>query len=85
MLLSDPPGARKTLIARSMPGILPRMTIEGALDVTRICSVADQLSPDEPLVRHRLFRSPHHTVSYIGLIGGERWPKPGEPRGAFFG
>ena len=78
MLMSGPPGAGKTLIARSMPGILPRLTIEEALDVTRIYSVADQLSPDEPLVRHRPFRSPHHTVSYAGLIGGGRWPKPGE-------
>ena len=71
-----------------MPGILPQMVIEVALDVTRICSVADQLSPDEPLIRHRPFRSPHHTVSYAGLIGGGRWPKPGEislaHRGALF-
>ncbi len=78
LIMSGPPGAGKTLIARSMPGILPRMTIEEALDVTRIYSVADQLSPDEPLVVHRPFRSPHHTVSYAGLIGGGRWPKPGE-------
>jgi magnesium chelatase family protein len=78
MLMSGPPGAGKTLIARSMPGILPKMTVEEALDVTRIYSVADQLSADEPLVRHRPFRSPHHTVSYAGLIGGGRWPKPGE-------
>ena len=54
------------------------MTVDEALDVTRIYSVADQLSPDEPLVRYRPFRSPHHTVSYAGLIGGGRWPKPGE-------
>jgi len=78
MLMSGPPGAGKTLIARSMPGILPRLTIEESLDVTRIYSVADQLSPEEPLVRYRPFRSPHHTVSYAGLIGGGRWPKPGE-------
>ncbi len=78
MLMSGPPGSGKTLLARSMPGILPRLTIEEALDVTRIYSVADQLSPDEPLLRHRPFRSPHHTVSYAGLIGGGRWPKPGE-------
>jgi magnesium chelatase family protein len=78
LLMAGPPGAGKTLIARSMPGILPRMSIEEALDVTRIYSVADQLSPDEPLIRHRPFRSPHHTVSYAGLIGGGRWPKPGE-------
>lgn len=78
LLMSGPPGAGKTLIARSMPGILPQMSIEEALDVTRIYSVADQLSSDEPLIRHRPFRSPHHTVSYAGLIGGGRWPKPGE-------
>jgi magnesium chelatase family protein len=78
LLMTGPPGAGKTLIARAMPGILPRLTIEEALDVTRIYSVADQLSPDEPLVRHRPFRAPHHTVSYAGLVGGGRWPKPGE-------
>ena len=54
LVMVGPPGAGKTLIARSMPGILPRMAIEEALDVTRIYSVADQLSPDEPLIRHRL-------------------------------
>jgi magnesium chelatase family protein len=54
------------------------MSIEESLDVTRIYSVADQLSPSEPLVRHRPFRAPHHTVSYAGLVGGGRWPKPGE-------
>jgi magnesium chelatase family protein len=78
LLMTGPPGSGKTLIARSMPSILPKLTIDEALDVTRIYSVADQLSPDEPLVRHRPFRSPHHTVSYAGLIGGGRWPKPGE-------
>jgi magnesium chelatase family protein len=78
LLMSGPPGAGKTLIARSMPGILPQMTIDEALDVTRIYSVADHLSADEPLIRFRPFRAPHHTVSYAGLIGGGRWPKPGE-------
>jgi hypothetical protein len=66
-----------------MPGILPSLTIQEALDVTRIYSVADMLPADEPLIRQRPFRSPHHTVSYAGLVGGGRWPKPGEISLAF--
>jgi magnesium chelatase family protein len=61
-----------------MPGILPRMSIEEALDVTRIYSVADQLPPDVPLIRSRPFRAPHHTISHAGLVGGGNWPHPGE-------
>jgi magnesium chelatase family protein len=61
-----------------VPGILPRMSIEEALDVTRIYSVADQLPPEVPLVRERPFRSPHHTISHAGLVGGGNWPHPGE-------
>jgi len=78
MLLVGPPGAGKTLLARAMPGILPRLTIDEALDVTRIYSVADQLPPDVPLVRNRPFRAPHHTISHAGLVGGGNWPHPGE-------
>jgi magnesium chelatase family protein len=78
VLLIGPPGAGKTLLARAIPGILPRMTIEEALDVTRIYSVADQLPPDVPLIRHRPFRAPHHTISHAGLVGGGNWPHPGE-------
>jgi magnesium chelatase family protein len=78
MLMVGPPGAGKTLLARSMPGILPRLTIEEALDVTRIYSVADQLPPDTPLIQNRPFRSPHHTISHAGLVGGGNWPHPGE-------
>jgi len=78
MMMVGPPGAGKTLIARSMPSILPRLTLDEALDITRIYSVADALPPDEPLIRHRPFRAPHHTISYAGLVGGGRWPKPGE-------
>jgi len=78
MLMIGPPGAGKTLLARAMPGILPHMSIEEALDVTRIYSVADQLPADVPLIRNRPFRSPHHTISHAGLVGGGNWPHPGE-------
>jgi magnesium chelatase family protein len=77
-LMSGPPGAGKTLLARAMPGILPKMTIDEALDVTRIYSVADQLPPDTPLIQNRPFRSPHHTISHAGLVGGGNVPHPGE-------
>jgi magnesium chelatase family protein len=78
VLLVGSPGAGKTLLARAMPGILPEMSIEEALDVTRIYSVADQLPAGTPLIRHRPFRSPHHTISHAGLVGGGNIPKPGE-------
>jgi magnesium chelatase family protein len=78
VLLIGPPGAGKTLLARAMPGILPRMTIDEALDVTRIYSVADQLPGDVPLIRNRPFRAPHHTISHAGLVGGGNLPHPGE-------
>lgn len=77
-LMSGPPGAGKTLIARSLPGILPRMRVEEALEVTKIYSVAGLLPADTPLIRHRPFRAPHHTISYAGLVGGGAWPRPGE-------
>jgi magnesium chelatase family protein len=78
VLMIGTPGAGKTLLARALPGILPRMTIDEALDVTRIYSVADQLPPETPLIRHRPFRAPHHTISHAGLVGGGNWPHPGE-------
>ncbi len=78
MLMVGPPGAGKTLLARALPGILPKLTIDEALDVTRIYSVSDQLSEKRPLVRTRPFRAPHHTISHAGLVGGGNWPQPGE-------
>ncbi len=78
VLLVGSPGAGKTLLARAMPSILPEMSIEESLDVTRIYSVADQLPAGMPLIRHRPFRAPHHTISHAGLVGGGNIPKPGE-------
>jgi magnesium chelatase family protein len=76
--MAGSPGAGKTLLARALPGILPEMSIEESLDVTRIFSVADQLPPGTPLIKNRPFRSPHHTISHAGLVGGGNIPKPGE-------
>ncbi|GIK73853.1 MAG: Fis family transcriptional regulator [Chloroflexota bacterium] len=78
LIMRGPPGAGKTLLARALPSILPRLTLREALDITRIYSVADALPAGEPLVRYRPFRAPHHTISHAGLVGGGRWPKPGE-------
>ena len=78
MLMNGPPGAGKTLLARSLPGIMPRMSIDEALDVTRIYSILDRLPADTPLIQHRPFRAPHHTISHAGLVGGGTWPQPGE-------
>lgn len=78
LLLVGPPGAGKTLIARRLPGILPPLTFDEALEVTAIHSVAGLLPAGRGLVAVRPFRAPHHTVSTAALIGGGPHPRPGE-------
>ncbi len=78
VLMTGPPGSGMTLLARALPSILPAMSVDEALDVTQIYSVADQLPEDIPLIQSRPFRSPHHTISHAGLVGGGNWPRPGE-------
>ena len=76
--MSGPPGSGKTLLARSLPSILPPLSGEEALDVTKIYSISGLLPASSPLIKHRPFRSPHYTTSNAGLVGGGRIPKPGE-------
>jgi len=77
-IMVGPPGSGKTLLARALPGILPRLSPAEALDVTRIYSVSGHLGRERAYARTRPFRAPHHTVSYAGLVGGGHVPRPGE-------
>lgn len=66
------------MLARSLPSILPPLTMEEAIEVTKIYSVTGLLPRDIPLIVERPFRSPHYTISHVGLVGGGQWPRPGE-------
>ncbi|MCC7051406.1 MAG: YifB family Mg chelatase-like AAA ATPase [Bacteroidia bacterium] len=78
VLLIGPPGAGKTMLSKRMPGILPPLTLEEALETTKIHSVAGKLNKHSGLVVNRPFRSPHHTISDVALVGGGGNPQPGE-------
>lgn len=78
ILMIGPPGSGKTMLARRLPSILPKLTYEEALEITKVYSAAGVLDTKDGLVKVRPFRSPHHTVSNIALVGGGRVPKPGE-------
>lgn len=78
MLMIGPPGSGKTMIAQRIPTILPDMSFEESLEVTKVHSIAGTLSENSPIITERPFRHPHHTISSIGLSGGGTHPKPGE-------
>lgn len=77
IILIGPPGAGKTMLAKRLPSILPPMTLREALETTKIHSVAGKLK-EVGLMNHRPFRSPHHTISHVALVGGGSYPQPGE-------
>lgn len=78
LIMIGPPGAGKTMLAKRLPTILPPLTIEEALETTKIHSVSGKLSRDNSLLKVRPFRNPHHTISDVALVGGGNYPQPGE-------
>lgn len=78
LLMIGPPGSGKTMIARRIPTILPKMTREESVEVTKIYSVCGSLAAEQALIEERPFRAPHHTISIAAMVGGGRKPRPGE-------
>ena len=78
LIMIGPPGSGKTMLAKRLPTILPPLSFQEAIDTTKVFSVAGMLAKDQALIIRRPFRSPHHTISDAGLIGGGHYPRPGE-------
>lgn len=78
IFMKGPPGTGKTLLAKTFSTILPKMTFNEMLEISKIYSISGLLEPKNPLITKRPFRNPHHTASHIALVGGGQWPRPGE-------